>query len=362
MTVKSPYIIRQGCVIDNGRRMRGLIPTLKKNFYPLYKFKNATIEPDNIQKPAIFESSNRGLGIRVDRELSSRLSYDKCHPITRRVLDFLKKHNYQILETQIPVCNPDWRCGTSIDLAATDCDNEIVLLEIKTGYTSYKFRHTGSKMHYPFEYFTDCAYNQHRLQLFFGLKMWNLTFPSAQCNKAILLYVGREQETSNILNLGCFNPHYAGAVEVLSQKEILKWPCRRPGKSYSIGIDMSLNSPGIACVSQDKTHIISAFIPQRVREKGMCVRTADFMARALVKKAIPKNKTARRMVNTAEAVANCVFELYRYYQVKGPVKIEGFAYAVGTGKSAATLLCVLRNQGKQLLRCSCKVIISAPAH
>ena len=207
----------------------------------------------------------------------------------------------------------------------------------------------------PFEYFTDCVFNQHRLQMYFGGLLWNATFPQHKYHKCLLIYVkGATFREEHFLNPACFEKHRKVASLAListknqtrkkkqkvksSAKKVPKfvWPTKIDGGQYKIGVDMSLKSPGIACVATDKEgnkHVICAFIPQRVRERNMIVESGNLFVKAL-DTVNPKDSQVIRMINVVKQVSECIRTLSRIYDVQTPVILEGYPYAKVSSSSS----------------------------
>jgi Holliday junction resolvasome RuvABC endonuclease subunit len=414
MLKRSPYHWNNQCnaIVHSGVCMRGLTVALKKTFYPHYLYRNAKLQPDFAAKSQApvkgIKStwvSGMTLGRRVDREISGGIPYDKACDETKNVLDYLKKKQFSIVATQVAVAIPDLRVGTKVDLLVRDAQDKLLVIEVKTGYLQYKYKHSEKNMLPPFQYFTDCVFNQHRMQLYFGGVLWNQTYPEHTYDKAILLYVnGRHLFDEHYLNLACFQKHLSLAQTALaatknitrqsSQKKAQKkkeqpkppkppkppkqpkppkppkqpkapapspWPAT-PSASfkYRIGVDMSLRSPGVACVSTNikgPKHVVCAFFPQRVRERKLVICSENFHCRALPA-ADPKLSQFERMVACAKAVARCVTSLCAHFKVPHPVVIEGYPFAMTSSSSSVLfelggmLRMLLHEAGVPFVACS----------
>lgn len=66
--------------------------------------------------------------------------------------------------------------GTLIDMVCRDALGRFVVVELKSGFSTYYYKWTGNFMATPFESQTDCPFNQHQLQLLIGTELYRRSF------------------------------------------------------------------------------------------------------------------------------------------------------------------------------------------
>ena len=188
-------VTAQGYVRYGPMTCRGLVPTLKAQFYPEYDYKLAYLGPMGT-KATSARKVDRGtsggkrmdqmvdLLVKVCRHLPHIVALDdipitpentkdmralQCgNPLFRQFLmPHLVQRQWTPIASQIPVGDAFLRLATCVDLVVRDALGALLLIEIKTGYTGYYHRHTSSNMHKPFEDLNNSPYHQHQLQLAF---------------------------------------------------------------------------------------------------------------------------------------------------------------------------------------------------
>ena len=163
--------------------MRGLLPILKKSFYPSWRFKKAIFGPKLVKSG---RSSSKNRGRKFDRAVTTvvntKLPIESLihsrHPMRRKYpllfskfLPFLKENDLEFVSTQQRVESPEHNLFTMVDLLTKkETTNELVVFEIKTGFQNYHHKYVTAMCH-PYAYLTDSAFNQHQLQLSFTVAM-----------------------------------------------------------------------------------------------------------------------------------------------------------------------------------------------
>jgi hypothetical protein len=78
---------------------------------------------------------------------------------------------------QLPVCCPDTRVGTFVDVVCWDLHKRVyVLLEVKSGYASSDYKASSGRLARPFQEYNDSPYHQHHLQLLATTILFKHTF------------------------------------------------------------------------------------------------------------------------------------------------------------------------------------------
>lgn len=175
-----------------GACMRGITDVLKALFYPAYSFRKAT----KGTKLKLVEEKNKAKGKRLgkflDKALGDYVNGDKIAklPELSQLLTELKRKDLEIIHVQFPVADTDIRLCTCIDLIAySSKDKTYYLIELKTGYITYKLRHTGQHMHSPLSFLTDAPLNQHFLQAWIGQKLFECTYPALKNVQSVVWYI-----------------------------------------------------------------------------------------------------------------------------------------------------------------------------
>ena len=210
--------------------MSGLLKNIQRKFYARYEFKKATFRvPDSIGLTAKVGRWPRKKyadpikhGIIVDNQITKQLVGFRQHQLPIQFFaskDFRKsyvgsgdtkklcrgmrqdtemwwqlmiKMKWTPVEAQVTVGHPSASIATAIDAVVLEPDGRRVLLENKTGKTSYIFDHTGNMMTAPFNKMTDCVHNQHVLQLAFGYWMYKHNNPTHVISALCIVYLTPE--------------------------------------------------------------------------------------------------------------------------------------------------------------------------
>ncbi len=229
-----------------GQTLRGLLPRLKRHYYPTYEHSLAVHQPMDMPLTQHNQSvpttrrwwngrrsrSTRSVseqakarGVRTDQTIQKTVAWSRefhlrpsfftsrvtrfrhhtrrsqpaihsyCNKLSLACRQFWKAMTQLRLtpiDTQVPVCHASSRTGTLVDVVAKDSQGVIYILEIKDGYDPrYYFNSTGARMNPPFTSRTDCMFNQHQLQLQFTKLFYKQTFPHKIVGGAYLIRVHR---------------------------------------------------------------------------------------------------------------------------------------------------------------------------
>ena len=197
---------RKNTVREGSGGMRGLTDSLCALFYPGYSYKHATQGPRTAgasetsrKKKAKKKTKRSGviLGKRLDREINEYhlKGSSPSLPQTQVLIQKLIEQGYRIVQCQLPVADPALRLCTCLDLLVWD-GHRYIILEIKTGYGTYKFRHSERNMSTPLTEFHDSPNNQHFLQVLGGEMLFRQTYPTVPISSQ-LWYLSEESVEVN---------------------------------------------------------------------------------------------------------------------------------------------------------------------
>lgn len=166
----------------NQKVVSGVHPTLSRLFYPNYSWLQARVRAGN-------DSKHQYYGIKKGRQLDAS--------ITKSVDDFSKTGNRPQLDklsrsggefwklcelkswtpigSQVIVGCSELRVATRIDVVCKNTNGDIILLEIKNGYSYYSEANAMMKQVYTDR--NNSPLNQHQLQLFLNQILYKKTHP-----------------------------------------------------------------------------------------------------------------------------------------------------------------------------------------
>lgn len=179
--------------------LTGLLPRLRKTFYPDVNFYNLLKKPKSFpekiskrRKAALARSDvkqvskkktkktskgwhyGRIRGTIVHEEIEDFIFFDaknfrKKHPsihlYTQRILKFiLETMGWKLLRSEFNICDETLRIGTSIDIVAVTNEGKLVLIEVKCGFADY-FDRSDGYMKGALHKLTNSPHNQARLQI-----------------------------------------------------------------------------------------------------------------------------------------------------------------------------------------------------
>lgn len=149
------------CDITLVQRMRGLLPTLQRHFYPHYQSKK--------RKRC---TSSTDLGERIDKEMQAFVANGRVlppghHPFSFKLACAFQRYRLQLLATQVPLFDAKQRILTYIDAVGLDHRTNPptpFLADFKTGYDVGYTSSCGTMLE-PFSMVPNHYKNQHHLQL-----------------------------------------------------------------------------------------------------------------------------------------------------------------------------------------------------
>ena len=228
---------RKSLVASDGKRLKGLLSLLQSNFYPHYSYQAATLDGGDgkpIIKLAKGDKKIRGgmnMGRRLDRSVQQSIQLLRTYHVPVECMwerkDYLaaskaitvKTHKLWLkqifnsntskhkskspyvklfwqtmrdlklrpMATQVAVRHSKLPMGTLADVVCQDNEQRYHVVELKTGFEKYYYKHTPIKMSYPFGEQNDCPHNQHQLQLTATHEMYRQTFPAHKVGDPLLL-------------------------------------------------------------------------------------------------------------------------------------------------------------------------------
>ena len=152
---------KRGHYLVDGKSVPGLCSRLKETFYPTFQAKYVCRK----RKRNAEDPLERGK--RVDRELMESIQsgcLPRFHPYTHKILAAFSIWKYRIKDSQIMIFDLGLNIATAIDLAVYNEQNELIIVEIKTGFEGYHLKSTHF-METPLETRKNHSCNQHFLQL-----------------------------------------------------------------------------------------------------------------------------------------------------------------------------------------------------
>ena len=99
-----------------------------------------------------------------------------CSPYTRACWKTFAELDLSPVAWQVAVGCMRMRRGTMLDMVCRNSRGQFIVVEFKTGFNSYYYKWTGAYMRSPFHRQTDCAFNQHQLQLLMGAELYRRSF------------------------------------------------------------------------------------------------------------------------------------------------------------------------------------------
>jgi hypothetical protein len=199
---------------QKGRTLRGLHDIIRQQFYPFYSYEAATNGPRTgpYSEPAcrvyqITQVRNKYrpgqmAGIKLDLAIKNCIESGKAptvdHPPSCAFFKSVAEHHMRAADAQVAVGDSSMFMGTKVDVVCTPKakpgdtsapEAGVYLLEVKSGFDYYLYRHTVNNMQPPLSAFSDSPFNQHNLQLLLTKHMYRKTFPGVKVLGCFLVYV-----------------------------------------------------------------------------------------------------------------------------------------------------------------------------
>ncbi len=177
--------------------LSGLLPRLRRTFFPDINIFNVLKKPSSSSKNNVLikkTSRTRGQkaskkakvlgskgwhygkirGTTVHQEIEDFIFLDSkafikkhetIHPYTQKILTFiLETMGWRLLRAEFDIYDEALRIGTSIDIVAVKTNGQLVLIEVKCGFSEY-FDHDDGYMHGALHKLTNSPHHQANVQL-----------------------------------------------------------------------------------------------------------------------------------------------------------------------------------------------------
>lgn len=177
-----------------GKVIRGLLPVLKRCFWPNYEYQK---RHNSYYSAATTTTTTKSTGVRSRRQglargdlvhnqlemftnrgiKALRDRYDGVlHPFTEKVIDYLEIQGMTPMISELPVYDEGLGIATKADSIALDGDGRLTVIEWKCGMDNYIHRGC-TEMSGPLRgRFSDSPLNQALVQLMFTIRMIERTF------------------------------------------------------------------------------------------------------------------------------------------------------------------------------------------
>lgn len=160
---------------DIVKKMKGLLPMLKENFWSDYEYEE-TIYHESTGAGSIGGGRERGILVHKQLMLYSnsngarffKKKTNKIHIFTAYTIEALKKWKLRPLISEFMVYDPNLQWSTSADIFLVDEEMNLYIGDFKTGGNSY-FERGNAAMKEPLSGLSNCPLNQARIQLFFTM-------------------------------------------------------------------------------------------------------------------------------------------------------------------------------------------------
>lgn len=171
--------------LNNGRWARGLTKTLRATFCPDFSVSRALpVETTTTAPPR----GGRQVGNRLDRAVDQwvRSGIPPKNDYLSPLVTWCATHHWTPVASQVPVGCRALRLGTRVDLICQNADQQLILLELKTGYTNYLDSHHQGMMRGPWHMIPNSFRYQHYLQLWLTCWLFCHSAPSSFKNQALV--------------------------------------------------------------------------------------------------------------------------------------------------------------------------------
>lgn len=182
---------RKRFTID-GKAVPGAHPTLKRCFYNTYSYAVSRTIASVATPHERHNYYGMQAGIKLDTTITRSVElYSRTGVVPKmsRMSGNLKKfwwmcmnRNWQPVSSQVPVGSSIYKVATAVDVVCKDNSGNIVLLEVKLGY-SYN-REGNAMMKHPYIHRRNSPLNQHYLQVLLTRELYRCTYPNqliSQC-------------------------------------------------------------------------------------------------------------------------------------------------------------------------------------
>ena len=127
---KTCVVFKKRAFYKNNKVLKGLTKFLERNFYSNAKLPKKTQEKIN----GTFKGRRRGTLVdrQISRMVNKNVRLKNTYKLTRLCFDFLEEQKLVPVVSQIPVSAKN--IGTAADLIVKDVNNNLILIEIKSGF------------------------------------------------------------------------------------------------------------------------------------------------------------------------------------------------------------------------------------
>lgn len=166
--------------------LKGLTPLLKKCFWPDYEYiesKYKVVGESGLNSPG--DGMKRGTLVHSQLEDYGNKTSTKqfassnpiLHPYTKKAIQFMREFSLKPLFAEFPVGDNSKKVGTALDMVVVDTQENIKILEWKTGLNNYILRASGNMKGPRFlkETYSNSPLNQAFVQLLFSVIFFEQT-------------------------------------------------------------------------------------------------------------------------------------------------------------------------------------------
>ncbi len=195
------YRARTASNRPTGAKLRGITKLLAQRV-----FSSATLPSTPVWRGGAWTGEGGGLrrGRAVDTQVSRLANVSAAKrrdaamlKLTRCAFDALSYHHLTPVGSQRVVIDPERRLGTAIDVVCTRGNHELVLVELKCGFSGSRAASAGTTFQHPFQKAKDSALHRHFAQLAVTLHLFareadthaQLAAKGIDAVSAVLLYV-----------------------------------------------------------------------------------------------------------------------------------------------------------------------------
>lgn len=159
---------------EKARRLRGLLPLLRKACWPDYEYRPSTVRTKSTGVRGPLEGIERGKLVHEQIETwvnygprVFRQRFGEPHIYTKKALIVLRQWGLKPIIAEMTLYDPGLDIATKADLICLDARNDIVLIEWKCGMDNYICRGTGPLTGPLCTRYSDSPLNQALVQLLF---------------------------------------------------------------------------------------------------------------------------------------------------------------------------------------------------
>lgn len=163
----------------------GLLPWLKKTYYPHYKFDKKWSKGAPTGNLRGRKAMRRGSSVdRCMQRLVKTGRPGRATPEARLLVNWLETNGYIPFEAQKHVTSASGRVFTMVDLVCISSQGKYVVFELKTGFRGYYEKHSDTPMKAPWAHLDDSVKNQHQLQLWYSVDMYERSNPTCDVDRS----------------------------------------------------------------------------------------------------------------------------------------------------------------------------------